>query len=96
MHKVRSLLVLALASTLIALGMVAASPGVAVGNPAPQLAPSCSAFVDPIYRVVKPKNNASLLTPWLSEVASAASSGYRRVMSRSVRDISRNCPFSTR
>ena len=71
MQKVRSLLVLALASTLIALGLVAASPGVAVGNPGPQLAPTCSAFVDPIYRVVKP-NDVSVLTPWQDEVDKAA------------------------
>jgi hypothetical protein len=32
MHRVRSLLVLVLASTLIALGLVAASPGVAIGE----------------------------------------------------------------
>jgi hypothetical protein len=31
MHKVRSLLVFALASMLLALGLVAASPGVAIG-----------------------------------------------------------------
>jgi hypothetical protein len=31
MHKFRSLLVFALASTLLALGLVAASPGVAIG-----------------------------------------------------------------
>ena len=49
MQRVRSLLVLALVSTLIALGLVAASPAVALGNPAPQLAPICSAFDDPIY-----------------------------------------------
>ena len=35
MHKVRSLLVLALVSALMALGLVAASPGIAVGNPGP-------------------------------------------------------------
>ena len=70
MQRVRSLLVLALVSTLIALGLVAASPAVALGNPAPQLAPTCSAFDDPIYQVTKP-NDVSLLTPWKNEAASA-------------------------
>src|SRR4051812_18807725 len=70
MHRVRSLLVLALVSTLIALGLVAASPNVALGNPAPQLAPTCSAFDDPIYQVVK-GSGLSLLTPWKAEASSA-------------------------
>jgi hypothetical protein len=70
MHRVRSLLVLALASTLVALGLVAASPGVAVGNPIPQLPPTRSAFDAPIYRVVK-ANGVSLITAWKNEVASA-------------------------
>ena len=71
MYKVRSLLVLALVSALMALGLVAASPGIAIGNPGPQLAPpTCAAFDDPIYRVVK-ANDVSLLTPWKTEAASA-------------------------
>jgi hypothetical protein len=70
MHRVRSMLVLALASTLVALGLVAASPSRSAGDPGQGGPPACSAFDDPIYRVVKP-NNLSLLTPWRSEAESA-------------------------
>ena len=70
MHRVRSLLVLALASSLTALGLVVASPGTAVGNPVGGVAPACSVFDDPIYRVVK-SNDVALLTPWRSEASGA-------------------------
>ena len=70
MHRVRSLLVLALASSLTALGLVVASPGTAVGNPVGGVAPACSVFDDPIYRVVK-SNDVALLTPWKSEASGA-------------------------
>ena len=55
MHRVRSLLALALASSLTALGLVVASPGIATGLPVSQAAPDCTAFNDPVYRIVKPR-----------------------------------------
>ncbi len=70
MHRVRSMLVLALASTLVALGLVAASPSRSAGDPGAAGPPACSAFDDPIYRVAKP-NGLSLLTPWRGEAESA-------------------------
>ena len=70
MRRVRSTLVLGLASTLVALGLVAASPGRSAGDPGAGGQPACSAFDDPIYRVVK-SSGLSLLTPWKTEAESA-------------------------
>jgi hypothetical protein len=76
MHRVRSLLALVLASTLTAVGLVVASPGIATGLPVGQAAPDCTAFNDPVYRIVKPTNNASLLTTSRREADGAAAYGF--------------------
>ncbi len=76
MQKVRSLLALALASSLIALGLVAVAPGSATGAPVANGDPDCSAFNDPVQQVVKPKNDVTLASVWTSEVAGAADYGF--------------------
>ena len=75
MHRVRSLLGLALASSLTALGLVVASPGIAVGNPRPRRAGLLG-----VRRSHLPggqdQRRSSLLTPWKSEASGAADYGF--------------------
>jgi hypothetical protein len=70
------LLALALASSVTALGLVVASPGVASGLPVSLAAPDCAAFNDPVYQVVKPSNDVSLVTASQREAERAANLGY--------------------
>jgi hypothetical protein len=64
MRRVRSLLGLAVASSLTAVGIVVAVPVNAVGVPTPNgAATSCAAATDPVVNLVKATNQASLLTP---------------------------------
>lgn len=48
MHKVRSLLVLALASSVTAVALVVAAPETATGMPRSDVAPDCSVLVGPV------------------------------------------------
>ena len=78
MRRVRSLLALVLASSLTAIGIVAAVPVVAVGA-APAVTgdpPACSAFNDSVVQVVKPSNGASFVTPSSKEANGAAGYGF--------------------
>lgn len=73
MHRVR---------TVLAAGLVAvASTALTMFGPAPAATAAsgevdCAAFDDPVYQLVKPRNDASLLTPWSGERTSAENYGF--------------------
>jgi hypothetical protein len=69
----RSGAVLGTAGLLVTAGLVLSPATVAAADPA---APSCSAFGDPVYRVVDPDSGASLVTPSSQEAEQAAGSGF--------------------
>jgi hypothetical protein len=74
--KTRSLFTLALAGALVAASLV--STPVAAQAEKPAQTPSCAAFDDPVLQVVRPKDNASLLTPWADEADAASRYGFTR------------------
>lgn len=64
------------ATSLVAVGLVAAVPGSASGVPESQGAPDCSALGDPVYQVVKPNNDVALATVWSREADRAEAHGF--------------------
>jgi hypothetical protein len=77
MRRLRSLFALVVASSLTAVGIVAAVPVAAVGAPAATGdAPSCSVFSDSVVQVVKPSNQASLVTLLSNEAKGASDHGF--------------------
>ncbi len=68
MHRVRTMLALAVAGVLGA-AMLVIAPTAAVADP-------CAALDDPVYQLIKPTNDASLLTPWSAERTTAAGYGF--------------------
>ncbi len=76
MFKVRSAVAVG-ATALMALTASALAPVTgATASPVPTAAPNCAAFNDPVSLVVKPTNNASIVTPWAAEATAAAKYGF--------------------
>ena len=63
MHKVRSLLVLALASSLTAVALVVAAPETATGMPRSDMAPDCSVLISPVLHDDGVSSSLSAVTP---------------------------------
>ena len=74
-HHVRSIV----AASLVGVASTAwlAYAPTAAADPTPA-AVDCTAFAEPVYQVLKPSNDASLLTPWVGERVSAASYGFTK------------------